>query len=377
MQQRISNGIRKNPVKREAGQQHKNIRAKSTGVTQILTDNSFLKEQFQPLSLAEIISFDKVDGLSSPQENIKNLIKAATGYLALYEKQFSFIPSGNFGYDLANLFNEFSMQLPKNQELNVDYSKNQFVFVVYQSNEDFYWRTICYIPLSIANTMRPKMKRLYIRFCAFMMQVNNIKPIYSSDDYDMIIEDIQSRKEDQEQEDEIAEEYVQMYHSYENKTGKANKLIKMVENHTIVNPNELLHQLRSIKGLTSLETEQINCMIRGTELMSSDNLTNYVYNNLYDGYTKSEMEVEYGTVGWQDSITYSWGEGSNDPIVDCHYLMLNDNWQNLEVIEPYSFTILSPDKQEKLPPCNFPFKWLDYLQDDYLKYLAINEQTNK
>ncbi len=375
MQQTISTTVRKNPTTRKAGLQHKNIRAESTGVTQILTDNSFLKEQFSPLLFGETILFDGADGLITPQENMKNLIKAATGYLKLYEKELSFSPTGNFGYDIENLYNEFSKKLPDKQNLNIDYSKNEFVFIVYQPNADSYWNTICYIPLSIAHTMRPKVKRLFIRFCAFMMQVNKIIPIYDSYDYEMIIEDTKSCME--EDGEEMSEEFIQMYNSYENKTGIAHKLIMTVKNHVSVNPEELLHDLKSVKGLTSLETEQINCMIRGTELMSRDNLTNYVYNNLYDGLTNSEMDCGDGTVEWQDFIAFTWREPDRDEIVKCHFTALNDSWQNCITIEPFSFTILSPDKQEKLPPCNYPFEWLDYLELDYYENLVINEQTNK
>lgn len=372
MQQTISTTVRQNPTTRKAGLHNKNIRAKTTGVTQIFADNSFLKEQFKPLSLAETISFGGVGGVAASQENMKNLIKAATGYLKLYEKEFSFIPSGNFSHDMENLIDEFSKQLPENQELNVDYSGSKFVFIIYQSNKDFYWSTICYIPLSIAHTMRPKVKRLYVRFCAFMKQANNINSICNTYDYQMIVEDIKSQIDEGE---EVDDEFVQMYHSYEKKTGKANKLIKAVENHTHINPNDLLHDLKKLKGLTPLETEQVNCMIRGTELMSRDNFTNYVYNNLYDEFTDSELECGDGTIEWQNFITFSWGDIDIDPIVRYHFNMLNDSWQNMVTIEPFSFTILSPDKQEKLQPCNFPFKWLEYLED-YYKHLVNNEQIN-
>lgn len=370
MQQTFSTTVRQNPTTRKAGLHCNNIRAKSTGVTQDFADNSFLREQFKSLSLTETLSFEGVDKVTALQENMKNLIKAATDYLKLYEKEFSFIPSGNFAHDMKNLINEFSKQLPENQELNVDYFENKFVFIVYQSSKDFYWRTICYIPLSIAHTMRPKIKRLYIRFCAFMKQVNNINSIYNTYDYEMVVEDIKSQIEEDE---DVDNEYVQMYHSYERKTGKANKLIKTVENHIHVNPNDLLHDLKKMKGLTPLETEQVNCMIRGTELMNRDNFTNYVYNNLYDKFTDSEVECGDGIIEWQNFIMFSWGDIDVDPIVKSHFNMENDTWQNMVIIEPFSFTVLSLDKQEKLQPCNFPFEWLDYFAQDYYKHLVINE----
>lgn len=370
MQQGISATTRKNPIIRERNRQHQNIRAKSTGVTQVLEDNSFLKEYIPDLAMADVILYRLAEKKISPEENIERLLKAATGYLALYERMLSFSPTGNFKLDMLALISAFSNQLPEKQELNIDYINNEFVFIVYQPNEELYWNKVCYIPLSIAEKMRPGIKRLYIRFCAFMKQQNAILSITDTYDYEMLTEDIEYRmKEDNE---EIDEEYLEMHNSYKKKAGKANKLISRIKKHVPVRPEKLLYDLKNIKNITIDEKAQIDCMIRGVELMSRDSLTNYCYNNRYDNYTNMEIHDGNGTVEWQNLICFSWGDSESDPVVECHFESLNSSSQESETIEPYSFAVLSPDKQEKLLPCNYPFEWSDYIED-YYKHLVPNE----
>lgn len=370
MRQGISTTARKNPIIRERNRQHQNIHAKSTGVTQVLEDSSFLKEYIPDLAMADIILHRLAKKKITPEENIKRLLKAATGYLALYERKLLFSPTGDFKMDMLALINAFSDQLPEKQELNIDYINNEFVFIVYQSNAELYWSTIYYIPLYIAEKMRPKIKRLYLRFCAFMKQQNVIRSITDTYDYEMLTEDIEYRMK--EENEEIDEEYLEMYKSYKKKTSKANKLISRIEEYVPVRPEELLYDLKDIKNITIEEKAQIDCMIRGVELMSRDSLTNYCYNNRYDNFTNIEVHDGNGTVEWQNLICFSWGDSESDPVVECHFQFLNSNSQESETIEPYSFAVLSPDKQEKLPPCNYPFEWADYIED-YYKYLVPNE----
>lgn len=370
MRQKISTTARKNSIIRERNRQHQNIRAKSTGVTQVLEDNSFLKECIPNLAMADVILYGLAEKMITPEVNIERLFKAATGYLALYERKLLFSPTGDFKVDMPALISAFSDQLPEKQELNIDYINNEFVFIVYQPNAELYWGTICYIPLYIAEKMRPKIKRLYIRFCAFMKQQNAISSIIDTYDYEMLTEDIEYRMK--EENEEIDEEYLEMHKSYKKKTGKANKLISQIEKYVPIRPEELLYDLKNSKNITIDEKAQIDCMIRGVNLMSNDSLTNYRYNNRYDNFTNIEVHDGNGTVEWQNLICFSWGDSKSDSVVECHYQFLNSSSQESETIEPFSFIILSPDKQEKLLPCNYPFEWLEYIED-YYKHLVPNE----
>lgn len=374
MQQSVSPTIRQNTHKREREVKvtDRNIRAKSTGASQVHTDNSFLKEEF-----ADIYLFDTEGTINTtfkdiinPQKNIEKLVKAASNYLSQYGAELSFSPSGKFGQDITRLVKAVTRLLPENQKLNIDYISNEFVFIVYQSHPKRYWDTITYIPISIAHTMRPTIRKLFLRFIAFIMQQNNLPTIKNTYFYEFIVEDIKNNM--QENSEDIEQQYIDAMRSYDNKTGKASKLLNLIERLPCTHPNTLLSDLKSLKRLSVIETEQVACMVRGVELMSQNLLGDYTYNNTYDDfYNESEYDGEI--IDWKDLICVSWSIGENDPLVQYHFQMQNEQCQNSYFTEPMSFIILSETKKEKLPSSDFPFEWLDYLCDDYFKYLVQDE----
>ncbi|MCD7939645.1 MAG: hypothetical protein LUH50_05925 [Bacteroides intestinalis] len=134
MQESISPTLGTNTLKRarETKPTYRNIRARSTGTSQITTDNSFLKEEFSSILLSDIIPESDFAVISNPAQNIENLIKAAAGYLACYGIKMEYTPCGMFARDISNLIRLVKQLLPENQRLNIDFSKNEFVFIVYQ-----------------------------------------------------------------------------------------------------------------------------------------------------------------------------------------------------------------------------------------------------
>ena len=368
MHQSATPVTRKNPFTGEKEQKYRNIRATSTGTSQIITDNSFLKEQFINIPLTDVAPLVDFEKRVNPENNIERLIRAAMGYLSLYDKKMTFTPIGRFGYDLTNLIHKVTQSLPEGQSLNVDYIGDEFVFVVYQPNPTRYWDTIVYIPISIAHTMRPKIRKLFIRFIAFIMQHNNLPTIKDTYDYDYFIENIQERMKDKN--DEVDESFIEAMRSYKNKRGKANRMLQQVNQHTDTRPEELLTELKNLQHLSTTETEQIQSMIRGIELLSSDRLVEYSYENNYDYYYCDYLDSNYEQTAWYDLICLSWGTCCEDEITDYHYEGLSERCNNSDVSSPYSYTTLSPDKPQKLPPCTFPFEWLDYICDDFYKNLV-------
>lgn len=370
MQQSVLPVIRQNIFKGKREQEHRSIRAQSTGTSQVLTDNSFLKECFTNIPLTEFTPLADFKEIVSPKMNMERLIKAAAGYLALYGKELSFTPSGKFGRDMTDLLHAVTSLLPDKQLLNVDYINKEFVFIVYQSHPEKYWDTITYLPVSIAHTMRPKIRELFIRFMAFVMQQNSLLTIKDTYDYEYYEEYVQSRIDDKSE--EVDESDVETMRSYKNKRGKANQMLQRIEQCKDYHPNELLAELKRLKGISLDELDQVQCMVRGLELLSRDRLPAYAYEANYD-----ELSCEYtediDRVHWYNLICVSWGTSRDDALIDFHFEGLNDRCNNSEVTEPFSYIVLSPDKSEKLPPCTFPFEWMDYTCNDFYKHLAINE----
>ncbi len=366
MQQTISPIIRSHPFTGKKEEKYRSFRAKSTGTSQIITDNSFLKEQFTDIPLTDIIPQTDYPKIVSPEQNIERLIKAATGYLALYGEELSFTPSGKFGRDMNDLIHSVTQLLPDGQMVNIDYINNEFVFVVYQANPEKYWDTIVYIPVSIVHTMRPKIRKLFIRFIAFVMQQNGLPSIKDTYEYFFLKEEICERMK------EIDAIYIEIMRSYENKRGKANRTLKQIEQCPIPRPDELLTELKNLKHISIDESEQINCMIRGLELFSQDTLSAYLYDEDYDDYHQESLN-DYDNTAWSDLICISWGTFTDDALIEVHFDSLNERCSNTDVTLPYSYMILSSEKSEKLPLCTFPFKWLDYICNDFYKHLAINE----
>lgn len=375
MQQSISPSIGKDTLKgeTEAKSAYRNIRARSTGAPHIRTDNSFLKTEFPDIYPSKLIPNLDYARIANPQKNIEKLVKTASNYLAQYGRKLSFTPNGNFEQDLSRLVKVFTRQLPPNQLLNVDFSTNEFVFIVYQSHAEHYWGTITYIPVSIAYTMRPTIRKLFIRFITFMMQQNGLPLIKNTCDYEFIIEDIQNRMSlNGKGFEEVGEEYIQIMRSYKNKKGKAYKLLQQITQCPFSQPSQLLTDLKNLKRLSATEAEQVACMIRGIELMSQGMLEDFEYNITYDEYNESSEQDNNEYFNWKDMICISFGIGDSDPLVQYHFEMLNEECQNSYITEPTSFTILTEDKIEKLPSCNFPFEWLKYICDDYFKYLVLD-----
>lgn len=370
MQPSISPIIGQNPFTGKKGQEYRNIRAKSTGTPQIITDYSFLKECFTDIPLTDIVDWSDLEKQIPPEENMKRLIKAATGYLALYGKELTFTPSGKFGRDMTDLIQTVIPLLPKGQSLNVDYIDNELEFVVYQSHPQNYWEIITYIPVSIVETMRPKLRKLYIRFMAFIMQQNCLPIIKDSYDYDIFVEDVKNRKKDPCE--EVEECYIQAMRSYENKKGKANRMLQRINQCDNYQPNALLAELNSFKPISAYEKEQVQCMIRGLKLMSQDSLTNYAYDNSFDN-VSCEYADNNETVRWYNLIYLSWGTSDDDALINYHFEGLNEQCTNYGATEPNSFLVLSSEKYEKLTPCTFPFEWLDYICNDFYKHLTNNE----
>lgn len=370
MQLSISPIIRQNPITGKREQEHRNIRAKSTGTPQIIPDNSFLKECFTHIALTEIINWSSFEKTPPSKENIQRLIKAATGYLALYGQQLLFTPSGNVGRDMTDLIHAVTPLLPEGQLLNVDYIDNEFVFIVYQSHPLYYWSTITYIPISIVETMRPKIRKLFFRFIAFIMQQNNLPTIKDSYEYEIFLEDVKYNMANQREEVEAC--YIETMRDYKNKRGKAYRMLEHVTQCNNYHPNDLLTELKSLKRLSTGEKEQIQCMIRGLEILSRDSLIQYSYDSTYDNvdcnYADDNEEIR-----WYDLICISWGTPSTDVLTSYHYEGFNERCNNFGATEPYSSMILSPEKFNKLPPCSFPFEWLDYICNDFYKYLVIDE----
>lgn len=364
----VSPTLRANTTSRKAGSEYRGIRPKGTGTTQVITNNSFLKEQFTDLCLTEIETIFDTNRVTNPEKNIEKLIKVASNYLSLYGKELLFKPCGIFGRDITDLINRVTDLLPEHQLLNVDYSDDEFFFAVYQSHPTSTWDTICYIPISIAKTMRPKIRKLFIRFIAFMMQQNYIPFIKDTTNFEIFIEDVQYQMK--EEKEEVNENVIQMMRSYKNSKGEANQFIKLIEQNKDINPCSLLDELKSIKRISKDEAEQVKCMIRGIELMCTDVLTNYIYDETYDEYTQ---ECDNERIEWHNLISVSWGMPEEDSLVEYHFQMMNDECGNMGATEPLSYLILSPEKQEKLSSCEFPYLWLEYICNDYFKHLVINE----
>jgi hypothetical protein len=372
MQQSVTPFVRQNFFTGKREQKYRNIRAKSTGTPQVITDNSFLKQHFANIPLADVIPLtDFEKKVSHPENNMEQLIQAATGYLSLYGKELAFTPIGRFGYDLTHLIHIVTQSLPEGQLLNMDYIGEELVFVVYQPNPKRYWDTIVYIPISIAHTMRPKIKKLFIRFIAFIMQHNNLPTIKSTYDYDFFMEDVQERMKDKN--DEVDESVIKEMRSYTNKQGKANRMLQQVEQCTDPRPEELLAELKNLQRLSTTETEQVQSMIRGIELLSHDRLVEYSYKSNYDNYHCDYSDDNCEETEWYDLICVSWGTCSEDTVTKFHYRGLSDRCNDFDVSNPYSYTILSPDKPQKLSPCTFPFEWLDYICNDFYQNLVTNE----
>lgn len=368
MQQPTSPIVRQNSPTGKSEPKDRNIRAKSTGTPTVITDNSFLKESFTPLPLTDFIPFE---GITNPERNMERLIKAASQYLALYNKKLFFTPTGQFGHDITDLTHTVIQLLPDGQSLNVDYIKNEFVFIVYQSNPKHYWGTIVYLPVSIAHTMRPTIRKLFIRFIAFIMKQNKLPIIKDTYDYGYFIDDTQQRMEDPDE--EVDEADIDAMRSYKNKKGKAYRMLQQVVECKDYQPDKLLTELKSLKHLNGVETEQVQCMIRGLNLLSRDMLTVYEYDTTYDNYNNDYSNDDNEKVEWENMICVSWGTEDNDPLVKCHFNTLNDRCCNYDITEPLVHTILSPDNSEKLPLCTFPFEWLNYICDDFYKHLNTNE----
>lgn len=370
MQQSISPIVGQNPFAGKKGQEYRNIRAKSTGTPQIITDNSFLKQSFIDIPLTDIIDWSDFKKPVPSKENMQRLIKAATGYLALYGKELTFTPSGKFGRDMTNLIRTVTPLLPKGQLLNVDYTDNEFIFVVYQYNPNRCWDIITYIPVSIIETMRPKIKKIFLRFVAFIMQQNNLSTIKESYDYDIFVEDTKYRMKDPSE--EIEECYIKAMRSYKNKKGKANRMLQKIDQCDNYQPDALLAELDNLQPISSTEKEQIQCMIRGLKLLSKDSLINYAYDDTYD-----QLSCQYAcdteAVRWHELIYLSWGTSEEDALINYHFQGLNERCTSFETTEPSSYLILSSEKYKKLTPCTFPFKWLDYICNDFYKHLTTNE----
>lgn len=348
--------------------EHWNIRAKSTGTPKVIADNSFLKECFTNIPLTNIDDCNFKKPIPS-KKNMKQLIKAATDYLALYDKKLSFTPTGKYGRDMNDLIYAITLLLPEGQSLNVDYTDNEYVFVIYQSHPNLHWSTIAYIPVSIAETMRLQIRKLFIRFMAFIMQQNRLLTIKDTYEYDIFVEDVKSNMADN---GKIDEKYIDIMRSYENKRGKANRMLQQIKQCDNYSPNTLLTELKSLKRISLKEKEQVDCMIRGLELLSRDSLLAYSYDDTYDNISYEYADDNEATI-WNDLICISWGTFDEDALIDFHFEVLNDRCSNCGVTEPHSYQILSPEKVEKLPPCTFPFEWLDYICLDFYKHLTTNE----
>lgn len=371
MQQSFFSVTRQNSFTRKKEQYNRSTRTKSTGTAQVTTNNAFLKNRFTDIPLTDIVPLEVFDKVTNPQKNLEKLVKAAADYLAQYQKELLFKPSGKFGLDITNLIHAVTQLLPDGQLLNVDYMDKEFIFIVYQPNPKRSWDTIVYLPVSKAHTMRPTVKKLFIRFIAFIMRQNNLPTFKDTYDYDIFIEDIQYRMKDKSE--EVDDCYIELMRSYNNKKGKANRLLKQIEQCKEYNPNELIIEMKSLKRLSKTESEQINCMIRGLELLSRDRLNKYVYDNTYDDYHNYHSDEGENRTDWTDLICISWGTYSEDAFADWHFEVLNELCNNYGISEPYSFTILSSEKPEKVPPCTFPFEWLDYICNDFYKHLTNYE----
>ncbi len=309
--------------------------------------------------------------IDNPEQNMKELIKAASGYLALYEKELSFTPSGKFERDMNDLIHAVTQLLPDGQLLDVDCINNRLAFVVYQSSPTDYWDTIVYIPVSIAHTMRLEIRKLFIRFIAFIMQQNNLSNIKDTYDYAIYVRYIQDSL--REKDEEVTESQIEALFSYKNKKGKAYQILKQIEQCQESYPDNLLEELKRLKHLSINETEQVQCMVRGLELLSRDKLSGYVYDKSRKNNCSGSSNVKSMRIGWDNLICVSWGTPANDALVEFHLDAVNDRCQNYDVTTPYSYMTLSSENPEKLAPCIFPFEWLDYICNDFYEHLAINE----
>lgn len=370
MQQSISPIVGQITSTGKRKQEYRNIRAKSTGTPEIITDNSFLKECFNDIPFTDIFDWNGLKKPISSEENMERLIKAATDYLALYDKKLSFTPTGKFGRDIADLTHATTLLLPEGQSLNLDYIDNEYVFVAYMSHPNLHWSVITYIPVSITETMRPRIRKLFIRFIAFIMEQNRLPTIKDTYEYNIFIEDIQYNMVHAHE--EVEEFYIDIMRSYENKRGKANRMLQQIKQCDNYAPNELLTELKSLKRISFKEKEQVDCMIRGLELLSRDSLLAYSYDNTYDNINCEYADNNEAT-RWHDLICISWGAPSEDALIDFHFEGVSDRCNNCGATEPQSCQILSSEKVEKLAPCTFPFEWLDYICNDFYQHLTTNE----
>lgn len=367
MEQGTALSVRQNIAQRRCIRPQRRVCPQGTVAAEIRADNSFLREKFSPLLQQEIYPSDKYEKHVLSEQNLQRLVKAASDYLSLYGRTFDFTPTGYVCRDIALLVEEVASLLPPGQQLNLDYIGNEYHFIIYQSSPDECWQYILNIPISIAPMLRTKLRKLFIRFIRFMMQQNGIPLLTDLYDYDCLCD----QYDYEESKDDFDKEVTKMLHAYRDKRGLVYRYFRQLDNRRIHERyHPLMKALKSFKPRNQKERNQVGCMVRGMELMASDTLLRFDYNPYSDDVNDYADDYEEPQL-WRGLIYVSWGVPKEDGVVEYVIMGQNDMCANFGINEPYSYLLLSSENGEKLSPCEFPYKWRNYIIDDFYTYLTI------
>lgn len=351
--------------KEQTEQPHRNIRPNGTDIAKVVSDYSFLNEIIAPVRLIDIIS--QPDMMSMDKNiNLKTLIECATKYLSLYGIEFSFEPTGNWSNDFISLTNRFSESLPDCQELDISCSDKGFCFSVYKFS-DQYWNDFVFIPVAAAQRLDKNIRKMFLQFIAIMMTENNLPYVSETFDFETMKDDIENRKDEEE---DFSPEFTEVIKMYSQKNREAFLIFKEIQSYyETITTEQLYEDLSKFPYKTTEEKMQIECLQRGLQLMKDNTLLQYCCPADNNGILDDTYYDERGM--WKETIMVHYGL-DDDLLMDDLFNMKSDYLNQLGTFEPCIAQLLTLDRpMSKLPDANYPFLWYDYIVNDLLSVFFV------
>lgn len=313
--------------------------------------NDFLKTLLKPIATPVMTGYvDRAPVNLLTEENYRYLLDSANNYARLLGKKLRHRSGGSLNESILNLFEEFE-KLLGDVNVNIESKDGRLIFTLYKYHEWesylFYW-----LPVVFVDRLKGTLKKIAITFLSELAESNRISPIYNEDDFQYMLENLETSVDmgECDREDE------KMYR----------KLIVDYQEGAIKKKLERAHRKRYYKNLSraieryqpqnDYEKTLISLFEQGLEFIGNDKprIMDYNYDPDFDPYD------DYRPVDLCRIIRYVYDYGEiSDQL---------EGWTNCELNETYALspvTIynLTPGTTERFSMDDYPERFCKWFME--------------
>jgi len=296
------------------------------------------------------------------------LFRSVENYLRLMGKKLEYKMTDSFETDCFYLYNILKKELPDGIDLNFSAKNSNLQIEVYKPISSFPDFILFYYPVGMVKSMDKQLADIFIKFTAFYAGSQRISfpednqdfGYYLSEYGEILEEEIESEECDIERADYLRS----IIDSYNE--GEANYYFGLVRS-LEYDADELLVELEELLKSDTNNSELIQIMIDGVNLLRTDCIMDYEYE------PNTESDDFDGFVNFERLFCMIWLDD-----VLCEYAteMFNTDAMELECLGPYQVLTLTPNTAELIMTENsYPEKYANWHSDFYNKLMSY-EQTN-